>query len=479
MSVRTSCVLGACVLLAGTAAASPLDDPTAGRAVFTGAATPHATSLLLNPAALALPPGTTGLHLYAGGTLTMDQISVDRSEIDLATGELTPGASASAFEWGLGGTFALWNVTSSRNLAVGGLIASPQATTPFATDEDALRYHTLGGVHRTTQLLSVAAAYRIVSRFYFGGSISLTRNRVKLSFARDTALEAGRDPARGITSDCGGGVACGVENPAASERYTVDASPLNLVATENLTVRLSALVEIYPDWWIGATWRLPNTDVELSGDGEVVAAPRDGGGVQRGTAIVHFDLPTSIDAELRGRIAPAIDLHVGARWVDLSVFSDYDVRLVGFDANVPEWIERPLGYHDTVRAWAGIEQVDTGRQRFLFGVRGGVIAPEIAKSRVSPMTIDRWGGTADGGVQWRIATGFVAQLSYGLEYRPDVDVRASRYNPRDRLGCMDSGYDYATAACENVRDGYAIPTAAGRYRRIDHAIRVGLRYDFQ
>jgi hypothetical protein len=457
-------------------AASPLDDPTAGRAVFTGAATPHATSILLNPAALA--PGLTGVHFYTGGTLRIDQATIDRSVVG-ADGSVTAGDSVRATDLGPGATFALWTVTSSHNLAVGGQLVSPAPATRFIEGEDALRYHTLGGLHRTTELGTLAAAYRVVRRVYVGGGVSLTRTRVRMSFARDTALEAGRDAVRGVASDCGG-APCGIENPLAAERYDVEVAPGSLVAADNLTYRISALVEVYPDWWVGATYRLPSIGVALEGGAKVTAAPRDGGEVQLGRAIVNLDLPSTVDAELRGRLSPYYDLHVGVHWEDLSTFTDYDVRLLGFDPEVPAWIQRPRGYQDALRGWAGVEQVDLG-QTVLWGARAGLATPAVGTAYVSPTTIERWSVTGDVGGQWRIGRSLVAQLSYGIDFRPgvEVDAAASAYDPIDRLDCIDSGFDYSTPACQHVREGFAIPTAAGTYRRFEHSFRLGLRYDIQ
>jgi hypothetical protein len=475
--MRPAAVAAALAIAApATAAGSPLDDPTTGRAVFTGAATPHATSILLNPTALALGP--TGVYFYVGGTLTLDQIAVDRKQIDLATGELRDGENIRALGFGPGGTFGAWKLFAGRTLAVGGLVVSPAPSVPFVEGEPGLGYHSLGGVHRTTELATLAAAYRVIRRIYVGGAVSLTRTRVRLSFLRDTALEAGSDAVRGVASDCGGAM-CGVENPAAAERYDVDVFPTSLVAAENLTVRVSGLVEVYPEWWLGATYRFASTGVSLEGSATVTGAPRDGGVVRRGDALVFFDLPSAIDAELRGRISERFDLHVGGRYEDLSRFHSYDLRLLGFPAEIPDWIERPRGFHDSVRMWAGVEQRDTGvDQPFLWGARIGFASPEVTTARLSPTTIRRWGLTGDVGGQLRLG-GAVVQLGYGIDFRPTVAVDDSEYNPIDRLDCIESGFDYSTTACQRVRDGYAIPTAAGSYRRLTHAFRLGLRYDFR
>jgi hypothetical protein len=46
------------------------------------------------------------------------------------------------------------------------------------------------------------------------------------------------------------------------------------------------------------------------------------------------------------------------------------------------------------------------------------------------------------------------------------------------IACDASQHDYDDPACATVRAGYALPTAAGDYRRLGHAARLGLRYDF-
>jgi hypothetical protein len=51
------------------------------------------------------------------------------------------------------------------------------------------------------------------------------------------------------------------------------------------------------------------------------------------------------------------------------------------------------------------------------------------------------------------------------------------FDPRSRVDCAASDYDYTTRACAAVRNGYAIAPGTGTYDRIEHAVRLGLRYD--
>ncbi|MBV8761616.1 MAG: hypothetical protein JO257_30250, partial [Deltaproteobacteria bacterium] len=78
----------------------------------------------------------------------------------------------------------------------------------------------------------------------------------------------------------------------------------------------------------------------------------------------------------------------------------------------------------------------------------------------------------------RLAPELALQATYGLQYFPSVHVTNSAFDPRDRLLCQTSGYDYSTGECAAVRNGYAIATAAGDYDRMQHAIRLALRYEY-
>src|SRR4051812_30784767 len=94
-------IVGAIVVaaLGVRANATPGVDPTVGRAVFTGAATEHATSVELDPATLGL--GTFN-QVYVAATTVLDQIAVDRKQLDLDTGALSDGAHVRDTEIGPG-----------------------------------------------------------------------------------------------------------------------------------------------------------------------------------------------------------------------------------------------------------------------------------------------------------------------------------------------------------------------------------------
>lgn len=468
----------ACALAcaAGSAQASPRSDPTTGRAVFTGATMPHVSSIGLAPAALGLGQFD---QVYAAITGVIDQLRIDLDKSYLSGAdarprvravELSPGAML-AFIYHLAGDQVTLGFSAGTNPAQ-----------MFPRGQPALRYHTLGGRERDW-LASAGGSIKLANDLFFGASVAHQNTFLQLSYARDTAIDRAGDP--GAAPLCSG-APCGIENPEAAERYDLAVRSPTL-STSNLRVNIGAIYQLARDVWIGITYHTPPgfaVETELAGALTVGRAPRDvalgGERVLALQSVVDLQFPASIDGEIRARLPHLLELHVAGRWEDLSRLRAYDVRAYGstLRANaIPEWTERPLGMHDSFAGWVGLEQVDKG-QDWLFGARLGFESSSITAERTSPVTIAPASFTLDLGVQRRIARA-VVQLSYGLQLFPVVHTGSSAFDPDAQQRCVASGYDYATAACAQVREGYAIPTAAGDYGRIEHAVRIGLRYDIQ
>lgn len=461
-------------IASGIAQASPRSDPSTGRAVFTGVTLPGAPSIDLDPAALGV---SSVDEIYFGLLSVVDQVTIDRRTIDVSSGALGTGPSVSDRPVALGTEIGLvWHPSDRLALGLGGRVPPAEQ---FLSNHDALRYHTLGTGQRT-YLATVGVSLKVTSKFYFGASLSHENTLLHLRYARDVALEAGHGPG-GIDSDCGGGTPCGVENPEATELYDVDVSSPTL-STRNLKVNLGAIVQVARDVFVGVAYHTPpgfDVQTAMTGTMKVTRAPRDGGGEVAGDSTVYASYPASVDAEVRARLPSQLELHVGGRWEDLSRLNAYDVRGIGVAlraANIPEWTERARGLQDAFAFWAGVEQVDLGK-RWRFGGRLGLETASVPASRTSPLTIAPTSLTADLGAQVRLGP-WVIQLSYGLQYFDRVNVQTSAFDPRYRIACIESGYDYSTLGCEAVRNGYAIPTAAGDYSRIQHAVRLGFRYEW-
>ena len=471
--------LASSVAVSPGAAASPLSDPTAGRAVFTGVVSPHPTSLQLNPAALGI--GQPGNHLYLSGSGTLDQIGIDRQVVP-AEGQVSAGPSISTTSGSAGGMLSYVRVNADSLVSSIGATVSTAPAETYLDGEPGLRYHSLGGSYREWSFM-LGGSIR-VDDFHIGASIGVVFGEfLNLSFARDTALAGGR---AGVEGPCGTSTPCGIENPEAAEEYRIrDAGGLTVFSSERLVLSLGVLYRIMPDWWVGLAYRSPQglgQALTLDGTIEVRRPPTANGpgSVKTGDVAVSIDLPQSLYLGLRGRITPAFDLIVNLGFEDLSRSSEFDVRPIGRELEgVPEWLPRPRGFQNVYTAVAGVEQVDAG-QRFTFGGRVGVETGAVDAAHTSPMQISGLQLTADVGMQVRLLPPLVLQVGYGLGYFPEIDIGTdeSAYDPIAAIRCADSGFDYSTPDCEKVRTGYAIPTAAGRYRRLSHAARVGLRLDF-
>jgi hypothetical protein len=464
---RAPCLAVLCLLVAAHAHASPRSDPTVGRTVFTGATTWHATSIELNPAALGLGIRDEA-SISASGAL--DQYSIDRDG----------AAHVDATMFSPGGQLAyIWHTGADGKITLAAQLRTAPAER-FIEDEEALRYHILGGYHRT-YAGGIGASIRFSSKFYFGLSLSAQTSYLRMQYARDTALDAGRDPTRGVDSDCGGSP-CGIENPLATERYDVDVNTSLFSASNVVAANIGIVYALARDIWLGVAYHAPPglaIQNQLTGKMTIQRAPRDGGGSVKGGSTVYLQQPASVDAELRARLPQELDLHIGFRWEDLSRMRNYDVRSYGSTfpgAGIPEIMPRQRGFDDTFALWGGVDQVDAG-QFVRFGGRIGFETAAVPDERTTPWTIAPTSLTLDGGVQFRFGPQLVVQGTYGLQYFPTVNEQRSDFDPQARLDCYDSGFDYSTSACASVRHGFAIPSAVGDYSRIEHAFRLTVRYE--
>ncbi|MBA2543852.1 MAG: hypothetical protein H0V17_29680 [Deltaproteobacteria bacterium] len=449
--------------------ASPRSDPTTGRAVFTGATLPSPTSITLNPAALGL--GQTW-ELYLAVTSVLEQFGIDRRELDLATGTFSDGERVKDTQLGPGASIAgVWHPGRITTLGLELRLPPPE----LFPDDPALRYHSLGSRQRN-YIVTGGFSLRVSSAFYFGVSVSHDVTDLELRYARDTALD------KGVAIDCDG-APCGLENPSAAETYKVDVRS-DYVSAENLKLNLGVVIRVTPEIWLGLAYHnTPGFDIQTQLDGRMRygQAPRDGGGSFTGDSTVLVHYPASVDGEVRARLLPVLDLHVGGRWEDLSRMQAFDVRGQGAafqGLDLPEWTLRPRGFRDAFAFWAGLEQVEIDqRERFRFGGRIGFETPSLRQNRTSPGNMSSTSVTLDAGAQLRLAPNWSLQMSYGLQVFSTVDVDSSNYDPRFALDCIDSGFDYSTPGCAALREGYALPTAAGSYSRLQHALRLGLRFE--
>ena len=464
------------------AAASPLEDPTlSGADVFTGVTHPHATSIYLNPAAIGM--AGVGWHLHTGGSLRLDDYNINRRRIDQDSGAEIAGPQVNALTMTPSGIVA--GYLKAERIAIGITILTPMAER-FIADQEALRYHTLGGYHYQYGL-GAGLSYHHPHKWYFGAGLFFFGSSMRLRFARDSALEAG---SVGIDSDCDGSP-CGIENDAAAERYDVEVdtdgfqsfdylSVFSLFATSNLALSVGIMWRVRGDWWLAGAYQGPPgilSNTSVHGDVDVVRAPRDGAAQLSGEAVVNYNLPHTFHLGARGPIRPGYELVGEVRYQTFNSHNDFDLRMFGGDldqAAVPEWYPRYRGGNRLFRLQAGIERQERGRLRF--GARLGWENAAVDANKIAPTMVTGMRFFLALGGELRLAQPLALGASYQFGWFPGVNSTGSLFNPLDRIACVDSQFDQD--ACQAAREGRALPTAAGEYGHLQHILALSLRYDF-
>lgn len=464
-------VLAACLAVAAAspAHAGPLAEPHLGGMVFVGPASPHPSAIFWNPAAAGL---MRGLHVYFAGTGRLDVTSVDRDRISTADGEPTTQSTGSRG----------FDPLTTTVLSPGGFVGvswdlnTEQATagiavyTPFAerlpANHPALQYHTNGGSFYATYT-TVSVSFRLATRIIFGLGLSLVFSRVDLRFAEDEALQACAAPP------------CDAENPDAAQRY-------RLVTGETLVPAVSfnggLMVKLTPRLWVGASYitaprSVERSDIPKNGDVTVDPAPRGALGQLTGEARLTFRLPQMAHLGARYELVPeAWYLLAGARWLDMSVHRQYDLRMSGpelRDAGVEEWVLRYRGFQDVYSLDVGVENPSGRRVRV--GARLRYESSAVPTELVAPEQVDGHKLEVAGGLEYKLTPGLAMTLGGSFAIQLPENVAQSGFSPSARVDCVASGYDLDR--CEAAREGSALPTAAGDYTRMTFGFMLGLSYD--
>lgn len=452
--------------------ASPADDPATDGAVFAGVTGADPANATANPAALLrLVPGW---HVFAISTASYDRVGVDRRTIDPATGARRAGPTITDATIGAGVTAGFTVASPRRMVALLASLRPPDET----IDDPAVADQTRGSRTRRIDWATLAGGFSITSRLYLGLSGTLAGRRQVITYARDTALAAGHDPARGVDSDCGG-APCGLENPQARELWRIDVEPASLPTTDNLLYAVGVLARLPGGVWLGLSverpWQLGR--FTMIGDATIVAAPRDGGATLHGQAVVYQRLPEVIRFGGRAPLARAWELTAELRMRRLARTEPVDVRVFGAElagTDVPEIDVRPTGVTDTVAVELGAEQPDRG-QRWRGGARLGFDTGAVLDERISARA--PWGRqlTAALGAQLRVDR-WTLQLGYRFDWQLPVTGGGGDYDPLAMIACTDAAFDYDLPACAAVRAGYGTSTAAGDYTRQSHTLRVALGF---
>lgn len=421
-----------------------------------------------NPAGLMRLPW--GWYLHVEGLGRIDQYQIRRELTDPLDGSTSTRTTDDApMSWGTSISFVI--ASRRASVAFRGPHVAPAQRAPTSA---ALDPFAGGSELQTISWAGGAVSIAPISRLLIGVLVELTQTRATLRFGQDTALAAGRDPLAGIGSPCGG-TRCGLEHPQAMSAIDIDVISRDV----NWAFTLGTQLRLGNASWLGLAYRIPpggfSSDVVLSGDATVTAAPRDGDISTATRARVKLYMPHWLTLSYSTQLRPTLTALVDLRLAYNERAGDYDIRLFG--NGYPEdrgWINRYSGLRDTARLALGVERTDSG-QRLVAGGRLTFDSGATAKANLAPTNVEPASVTLAAAARLRLTPYVVFELDYGLRAYRATSVARSNYDPSDAIACQDSGYDYTRTACGKFRNGFAIGAGAGDYERYTHLLRASLR----
>lgn len=479
--------------------ASPFGFGRVGDLQFAGPASTDLSSVHWNPAAVGARGGLE-LAVTLGGQMTA--LSWARTPIDPATGlpaSGSPGARAFATARGNGnrltpspfapGGFLGFSLSLGTRISFGLAAYTPFADRAHFADPDgetSARYHTVSTDLRHLALVP-AVSLRIAAGVRLGVTFGSLFSGARVVVDEDTALS------RPAATDCGG-VPCGVENPLAAERYDLASGFGLLERSHSFTLSLGLHVT-RPRYVLGLAYlaHAPGSDHELSIDANTVSltpAPRTGVATpcpgiapsRCASGTLFYRLPRLLMGEVRWLLGPAWQVGLLLQWAGLSAHDALRLRIKGPASGAlgalgfSEQLVLHRGLSDTFGAHLRAEVRLGAAVRLAFGLRGET--SPLKTPQLSPAFIG--GATLEPGAAVRIfpARWLALTLGYAFTFTPTRSVELSAYDPGALAACAAAGGDLGSPACAARRAGLALPTAAGRYTRRDHHLRLSLSATF-
>jgi long-subunit fatty acid transport protein len=466
--------------LARTAAATPIDDPFVAGMSFSGPTSGDLGSIYWNPAALGL---MRGFQVMVAGTARWSSIGVQRAPINMTTGatpgtQLTGSATATdfrqPFQWppGPGAYVALGYGSDRFTLAFATYMPYLEKVTfsTSPTGNEPTRYQVLSMDLRNLALVP-ALAIRFGNDFRIGLSSGFLFSTGSLSFAEDTALD-------GLTGNCNG-APCGVENPAAAARYSIDSGQSIGDATFSYTLG-GGLYYRHKSVEIGLSYQSrpigsPVTGVEVAADNTTVTLPPNlGGGAvscaggQSSRCVfgdISYRLPDVFIGGVTWHLRPGLELDVMARWLWTHLHDRIDIRLSGptLEASgLPSHIILYRGFHDVVDTRARIAY--WWRERLRVGAELRVENSAVDSNAVTASSVDAFQVEPVVLAELRLSRRFWLGAGYGITIMPSVTVSDSIFDPTAASACVTSNGDLN--ACQARNAGRARPTTNGTYTNL-------------
>ncbi|HEX3903646.1 MAG TPA: outer membrane protein transport protein [Polyangia bacterium] len=462
-------------LLAGGAAASPIDDPFVAGMSFSGPTSGDLGAIYWNPAALGL---MRGFQLMVAGTARWSSVGVSRASIDPTTGApggSMPTGSATAtdfrqpFQWppGPGAYVALGYGSDRFTLAFATYMPYlEQIHFPTsAAGNEPTRYQVLSLDLRNLALVP-ALAIRIGSDLRIGLSSGFLFSTGSLSFADDLGDCGPTSP-----SNC-------AENPASAARYNINSG--QGIGDAKFSVTLGGgLYYRHKNLELGLSYQSRPlgsqvAGVEVAGDQTTVnLPPRQGGGPatcaggQSSRCVfgdISYRLPDVFIGGVTWHLRPGLELNVMARWIWTHLHDRIDIRLVGptLEAEgLPEHIVLYRGFHDEVDTRTRIAY--WWRERLRVGGELRIANGAVDSNAVNASAVDGFQIEPVLLAELRLSRRFWLGAGYGLTIMPSVTVTNSIFDPTAASACASANGDLDNQSCQKRANGTARPTADGTY----------------
>jgi long-subunit fatty acid transport protein len=491
--VLPSAALAAALAAAGTARATPLDDPHLGGIGFTGPTTGDLTALYWNPGALGL---LQGHQVLVAGTGRLLRTTVERAPV--GGGDAGAGRSFAPVR-GRGLSHPLtWPTGPGAFLGAAAVLANRFTValgtyTPFlqrlsypTAGDQPNRFHLVEADLRSVAVVP-ALALRLGPSVRIGVAPGFLFSVGRLVFDEDAALETG---AAGLPRDCGG-APC--EDAARAARYDLGTglSPFD----STLSFTLSGGIHIRrPRWDLGLAYHSRpfgnEGQVELDGRRSSVTPPASapdplcpplapGAGPPPCTfASLRYALPNTYIAGLTVHLDRRWDVSVMARYLAFARHEAVSLRIVGPPGGglrargLPESIRLYRGWQDALDLRLRATVQATERLRISATLRGETSA--VPPRALSPAAVDAPKLEPALALQLRVTRGVRLQAGYALTLALPTEAERSVFDPAAAIACAERGGDLDAPACAQRREGTARPTARGRYRFDGHALSVSV-----
>ncbi|MBI4511456.1 MAG: hypothetical protein HY698_17620 [Deltaproteobacteria bacterium] len=418
-----------------------------GGTTFVGPTSAEVTSIFWNPAALGQ---LRSHHLYLSGVGRLDATEIARPAIDLSTGEPDPsGERTSLPTLALTPTLFVGGVSDlhTPRFLLGVAVYQPHAEN--LAESKSLAYHAAGGSLYTT-VASFPIVVRVSGEIAIAFAPGVASSRIRLRFDRDLAIDTACPK-----------VAKQHERSECAQRYSMTSdffgdTQFHYVAGLHLRKLLGS------PWTFGLAY-VSGLDFEKNGPVEV-------DGVE-GESRVSFRMPQRVHFGVRYHLG-RWELVSNLSWIDFSTHRDYDVRVAGIPVTrgAPEWQKRFRGFRDVLSFDVGAEL--QAAEWIQLAAKLRLETSAVDTSLVTPAQMDAPKVELALGGRVKISPRTKLTVGYSLAVLADQDVSRSAFQPSAWDTCASSGFDLDS--CASVREGRALPTAAGTYSRMTHSLHAAI-----